>query len=592
MNSKNKFVYLDQLTVSINPIHHKLINEILLSDSITVIYNELLPSLPADVLRNLYLNIHYNLNLFTPEQIEKLKPIGNFYANIKFTCSTQCNPVNNPGRLPLQDKEYGTKKDCRSKCESINDTLDSFLSLDDKLKYLISINKKELISTIQEKDIYNTDNILKRESPLYNQFRPYVITAEESQYKANPYEYKNVKYLYKIYWDQGFMTYDVIYEKGKVKETITAIRFDYKYNHTGDHLVFRGKPLTEKQSITLRKLYFVSINDSLVNVLSKLTQLKVLGISRSTRSISLSKLTQLETLILGDLYNKVGFDHPLGDSLSKLTQLKDLKLYLGNGFNHPLGDSLSKLTQLKELDLGTFKQPLGDSLSKLTQLEKLNLGAFNQPLGESLSKLYQLKELDLGKFNQPLGDSLSKLTQLEKLNLGAFNQPLGESLSKLYQLKKLNLKSYIEPFVDSLSKLTQLEELDINPENAHIARNRAPFLSENFNIWLRNLKQLKVVRYGGREQIYNSKPSFSFTRKNSVDKKTKKKLIDIDFKSRRSPRKSSKRRSPRKSPKRRSPRKSPRRRSPRKSPKRRSPRKSSKRRSPRKSKRSPKRKSQ
>ena len=83
------------------------------------------------------------------------------------------------------------------------------------------------------------------------------------------------------------------------------------------------------------------------------------------------------------------------------------------------------------------------------------------------------------------------------------------------------------------------------------------------------------------------KLSFSFTRKNSVNKKSKKELRDKNFKSkkspkRRSPRKSPKRRSPkRRSPKRRSPRKSPKRRSPRKSPKRRSPRKSPKRRSPR-----------
>ena len=124
MNSKNKFVYLDKLTKSINPIHHKLINEIFSTDSITVIYNSLLPSLPADVLKNLYLNIKNNLKLFSPEQIEKLKPVVTFYTNIKFPCSTQCNPVNNPNRKRLQDKEYGTKKDCLSKCDkkvSIND---------------------------------------------------------------------------------------------------------------------------------------------------------------------------------------------------------------------------------------------------------------------------------------------------------------------------------------------------------------------------------------------------------------------------------------------------------------------------------------
>ena len=594
MNSKNKFVYLDRLTKSINPIHHKLINEIFSTDSLTVIYNELLPSLPADVLRNLYINIHDNLYLFTPEQIEKLKPIGNFYANIKFPCSTQCDPVNNPDRSPLQDKEYATKKECRSKCDKKISTLDTFLSLKDKLQYLISINKKELISTIQEKDIYNTDNIIVYDSPLYKQFRPYVITAEESEYNKNPSEYKNVKYLYK-----RTETYDAIYGK----ETITRLDTE------GDDLVFKGRPLTEKQTTHLRKLSTSSLSDSLADRLSKLTQLKELVINRSFFKGSLSKLTQLEKLILGGprgLY----FNQPLGDSLSKLTQLKELFLgvkssdgsfnqplgdslsnltqliilSIGTNFNQPLGYSLSKLKELKELNLSVYNQPLGDSLSNLTHLEKLNLGSkFNQKLGDSLSKLTQLKELGLAVYTHPIGDSLSKLTQLEKLILASYTQPLGDSLSKLTQLKILNLRSYMEPFVDSLSKLTQLEELDIHPENANI---RNP---TNFNIWLKQLKQLKVVRYGGREQIYNGGPSFSFTRKNSV----KKELRDVDFKSkksskRRSPRKPPKRRSPRKSSKRRSPRKSSKRRSPRKSSKQRSPRKSSKRRSPRKS---PKRRS-
>ena len=113
MNSIN-IIYLDKLTKSIS---HKRINEILLSDSITVIYNELLPSLPRDVLKKLYINIKNNLYLYTPEQIEKLKPVVTFYTKIKFPCSTQCNPVNNPNRKRLQDKEYGTKKDCLSKCD-------------------------------------------------------------------------------------------------------------------------------------------------------------------------------------------------------------------------------------------------------------------------------------------------------------------------------------------------------------------------------------------------------------------------------------------------------------------------------------------
>jgi hypothetical protein len=95
-------VFLDK---SINPKYHKIINDILSNDSITIIYNELLPSLPENVLEKLYKYIHKNLHLFTPEEKEKLKPIVTFYTNIKFPCSTNCNPIKNPGRLRFQDGE-------------------------------------------------------------------------------------------------------------------------------------------------------------------------------------------------------------------------------------------------------------------------------------------------------------------------------------------------------------------------------------------------------------------------------------------------------------------------------------------------------
>ena len=561
MNSKNNF-YLDKLTKSISHEHRKLINEIFSTDSITVIYNELLPALPADVLKNLYTCIKNNLYLYTPEQIEKLKPIVTFYTNIKFPCSTQCNPVNNPNRKRLQDKEYGTKKDCLSKCDkkvSINDeslllTM-SFLSLEDKLQYMISINRKELISKIQERDIYNPEIIIKEDSPLEIQFRPYVIITYDSYYKANPDKYKNVKYLYKTLVSEE-AKYDVIYEAYNNKETIVKIVYDRIYKHTGAHLFLNGKPLTKKETKYLKYLdlghYNGNLGDSLTQHLTHLEKLELAAYNQPLGD-SLSKLTKLKKLYL------FSYTHPLGDSLSKLSKLKKLNL---EDYDHPLGDSLSKLTQLKELTLGGHNQPLGYSLSKLTLLKVLYLQSYNEPLGDSLSKLTQLKVLYLSSYNQPLGNGLSKLTQLKALNLNSYTHPLGDSLSKLTQLKALNLEEYNQPLGDSLSKLTLLKELNLQSYNLPLGDS------------LSKLTLLNVLYLNGKlRERHNGGPSFSFTRKNSVDKKTKKELRDINFKSKKSPKRRSPRKSPRKSPKRRSPRKSTRRRSSRRrSPKRRSPR--------------------
>jgi hypothetical protein len=536
MSSKNKFVFLDKLTKSINPKYYEIINDILSNDSIAVIYNELLPSLPEDVLEKLYKCINTNIDLFTPKQKEKLKPIVTYYTNIKFPCSTNCNPIKNPGRLPLQDKEYGTKKECLSKCPknvSITNVTDenlilsmSFLSFEDKLQYLIGINRKELISKIQERDIYNPDIIIKESSPVEKEFRPYVIIAFESEYKANPDEYKKVKYIYSIGRKSEEGEYDVIYEPYNKKETIINIRYSNGYKHTNDiNLVLNGKPLTKKETIELqtlnlgkfnkslniilsdlpklKELYLGFFNQPLEKSLSKLIRLEKLKLSSYTHPLkdSLSKLTQLKELDLasynhplGDSLSKleqlkeldlVSYDHPLGDSLSKLKELEFLSLDeysespLGNSltklthlkelylysYNLPLGDSLKKLTQLKEVNLQNYTHPLGDSLSKLTQLKNLNLESYNHPLGDTLSKLTQLKELNLDRFNHPLGNALSNLTELEKLNIGVFNYPLGDRVSKLTQLKELNLWAYNHPLGDSLAKLTQLKELNLHYYN-------------------------------------------------------------------------------------------------------------------------------
>ena len=611
MNSKNNLIYLDRLTKSISHEHHKRINEILLSDSITVIYNKLLPSLPRRVLKNLYLNIKNNLKLFSPEQIEKLKPIVTFYTNIKFPCSTQCNPVNNPDRSRLRDKEYGTKRDCLSKCDkkvSIDDEslllTVSFLSFEDKLKYLIGVNRKELIKKVQERDIYNPEIIIKEESSLEIQFRPYVIITYDSYYEANPDEYKNIKYLNKTLISEE-AKYDVIYEAYNNKETIVKIEYKKEYEHTGAHLVLNGKPLTKKETIYLKYLdlgdYKRNLGDSLSNLtqlenlnleqynhplgdsLTKLTQLKELNLEDYDQPLgdSLSKLTLLKDLNLksynhppGDSLlnltqlidlNLKSYNKPLGDSLSKLTHLKELNLksysrLLGDSlskltllkklsldhFNLPLGDSLSTLTQLKELNLKYYNKPLEDSLSTLTQLKELNLGAYNKPLGNtaqySLSKLTLLKKLSLNSFNNPLGDSLSKLTHLKELNLGAYNHPLGNSLLNLTQLKELNLSAYNHPLGDSLSKLTLLKELNLafyisNPLGNSLSKltlleklNLNGYYKHPLGNSLSKLTELKELTLKSR--LIKSdfgRTFFSFTRKNSVDKNTKKELRDMDF---------------------------------------------------------------
>ena len=470
MSSKNKFVFLDKLTKSINPKYYEIINEIFLTKSITVIYNELLPSLPEDVLEKLYKCINTNIDLFTPKQKEKLKPIVTYYTNIKFPCSTNCNPIKNHGRLPLQDKEYGTKKECLSKCPksvSITSVTDenlilsmSFLSFEDKLQYLIGINRKELISKIQERDIYNPDIIIKESSPVEKEFRPYVIITFELEFKKNKEEYKKVKYIYSTGRNSEEGEYDVIYEAYNKKETIINIRYSNGYKHTDDiNLVLNGKTLTKKETIELQTLNLGKFNKSLNIILSDLPKLKELYLSYFNQALgnSLSKLIRLEKLKLSS------YTHPLKDSLSKLIQLGELDLA---SYNHPLGDSLLKLEQLKELDLVSYNHPLRDSLSKLTQLEFLSLDEYSEsPLGNSLTKLTHLKELYLYSYNLPLGDSLKKLTHLKEVNLQNYTHQLGYSLSKLKELKELNLASYNHQLGDSLSKLTQLKKLDLDRFN-------------------------------------------------------------------------------------------------------------------------------
>jgi hypothetical protein len=589
---------MDKLTDSINPKYHKIIKKILLNDSITVIYNELLPSLPNDVVNNLYINIKNNLNLFTPEQKEKLKPIVTYYTSIKFPCSTNCNPINNTDRSPLHDKEYGTKKDCLSKCPkkvSITNVTDenlllsmSFLSLEDKLQYLISINKKALISKIQERDIYNPDIIIKESSPVEKEFRPYVIIAYESEYKKKEEEYKKVKYIYSTGNRSENLEYDFVKSSSEYgKEIIINIRSNEL------PLVLHGKPLKKEETNHLRKLELLGgFNQPLGDSLSKLTQLETLKFGDEfdqPLGDSLSTLTQLKSLKFGD-----DFDQPLGDSLSKLTQLKSLKF--GFRFNQYINDSLKKLTKLKTLKFGdefkngnkplepflsTLKQlenlDLGkydlSSLSTLTQLKKLTIGdgfnkylelsrlkqlesltfgeEFNQPLGTILEKLTQLKILKFGDdFNngdEPLGTSLEKLTQLEKLKFGEnFNngdEPLGTSLEKLTHLKVLEMVSYTSFLGDSLSKLTQLKKLYLPSYNLLLGDSLSKLTQLeklSLNSYTHTKKDILKLKFPQLKKLWLNnkyysmkssdqkvKSSFSFT--TPVNKNSKEELREMNF---------------------------------------------------------------
>jgi hypothetical protein len=104
----------------------------------------------------------------------------------------------------------------------------------------------------------------------------------------------------------------------------------------------------------------------------------------------------------------------------------------------------------------------------------------------------------------------------------------------------------------------------------------------NKSVILMDFKHKKSPRRSSKRRSPKRRSPRKSSRRRSPRKSSRRRSPHKSSK-RRSPRKSSKRRSPRKSTRRRSPRKSTRRRSPRKSTRRRSPRKSSKRRSPRKS---------
>ncbi len=240
------------------------------------------------------------------------------------------------------------------------------------------------------------------------------------------------------------------------------------------YIFYRCNNITK---LIFSNVFYNPLEDSLF-LLSKLTYLKLPKRYNKPLGNSLSQLTNLTDLTLGNFSENLGeflksfrnlnslkfagdFNQPLGNDLNLVTKLTYLDL--GNSFNQPLGDSLSQLINLTSLNLdGDFNQPLGNSLFSLINLNSLKLLHFNQSLGDSLSKLTNLTNLTFGySFNQPLGDSLFSLTNLTSLNLdGKLNEPLGDSLKKLINLRNLRLgNEFNQHLGDSLSKLTNLTSL-------------------------------------------------------------------------------------------------------------------------------------
>ena len=440
----------------------KILNNIFSTDSITVIQ-----SLPDNVLIDLYNSIKKNLHLFTPEQKEKVKPIVTYYNKIKFQC--ECN-----------QEEYGKKRECESKCRklSIYDIgkdpvllIFSFLSFKQQVEYLKTINQQELIFNLQKKDKYNPDIIIKKSSPLEQEYRQFVMITTNTLYKTNPRDYKKVKYLYKTY-KNNVCQYDVIYNMHTKSDTIINIKYGdnqpvFLHNPTLKQkfylFVKKNQPLESRDSRHIKKIQFGQfVNQNFHDIFKNVPNLQLLNVGPNFNhpiGDSLATLTNLQTLELG-----FEFDQLLNNSLVLLTKLHTLDL--GYNFNHPINDSLATLTNLQTLQFGYhYNQPLENSLTTLTKLQTLNLGYhFNQPLNNSLATLTNLQIIHVGNdFNQPLENSLATLTNLQTLDLGSrYNHPFENSLSTLKNLQTLYFgDDYNQPFNNSLDKLIKLQTLQL-----------------------------------------------------------------------------------------------------------------------------------
>jgi internalin A len=123
---------------------------------------------------------------------------------------------------------------------------------------------------------------------------------------------------------------------------------------------------------------------------NRVTELHLYGLGLTELPATISQLSQLRVLYLGD--NKLT---TLPESISRLSRLQ--KLYLGSNQLTTLPESIFQLSQLSLLSLGNNNLTgLPDSISQLSQLEWLSLND-NQltALPEALRKLTRLERLYL-----------------------------------------------------------------------------------------------------------------------------------------------------------------------------------------------------
>jgi hypothetical protein len=129
-----------------------------------------------------------------------------------------------------------------------------------------------------------------------------------------------------------------------------------------------------------------------------------------------------------------------------------------------LGDSLSKLTQLKKLRLNSYNLLLGDSLSKLTQLEKLGLNSYTHTKKDILKlKFPQLKKLWLN--NKYYNYSKKSSDQKVKSSF-SFTTPVNKNSKE--ELREMNFDQLKQRIKDlrregyKISVLSKLEDKDRN----------------------------------------------------------------------------------------------------------------------------------
>ena len=438
----------------------KIINKICKSNNYIYIYNNLLPKLKQFTI-NMFINI-IEKNKIPIEKLELANTILNFNKKIKYSCIDK-NCIQKIYTGKLLEKDLPTilecKKICKTGLENLPDAIVLLIlkkqytftpnNLDNILKMLITINRKNLIYDIQ---LNNYMMYIPSYNSLENIFRKYVLIVDKPSFnKTDKTVYPKVKYI-KIEKDEiDKISIYIIPLNTKLKFTKTNNLNDYLNNKINDKYIYG---LNYKDALYVNRIFIPIYNltnlttitnfdqpiDSLV-YLKKLTYLQF-G-QHFDKDISLlNNLHNLTYLQFGEF-----FDKPI-DSLNNLHNLT--YLYFGEMFNKPI-DSLNNLGNLKTIVFGrNFNQPI-DSLKKLTNLTYLYFGRnFNQPVN-SLNGLTNLLFLHFDfNFNHSI-ENFNNLKELKTLIFGTdFNKSI-DNLNNLINLKKIILDSGFKLSLDNLT---------------------------------------------------------------------------------------------------------------------------------------------